>query len=279
MNLEEALKGVRIIRASTSEMIEQYAQKFFDKRHRKGITMDLARQLMKQNNYYGSMMVELGHADGLMSGISQSYPETLKPAIQTIGAKPGSRLAGIYMMVVKKRVLWFADTTVNIDPTAEELADIAIQTAQFARSFTGEEPRVAMLSFSNFGSNAHPFAAKVREAALIVKSRHPELKIDGEMQADTAITPSISTESYPFNQVPGDANVLIFPDLQSGNVAYKLLARMGAAEAIGPILVGMSKPVFVLQQSSDVNDIVNMAAITAMEIHLRKKAGKEKHGE
>lgn len=270
LGLEEALKGIKVIRSSTSEMLEEYAQKFFEKRCRKGVTVALAHNLMKQNNYYGAMMVEMGHADGLLNGISQSYPETLKPAMQVIGSKPGSRLAGIYMMIFKKRVLWFADTTVNIEPSASELADIAIQTAQLARSFIVEEPRVAMLSFSNFGGHPHPFAVKVREAVEIVKKRTPDLVIDGEMQADIAVTPEISKESYPFNLVPGNANVLIFPDLQSGNIAYKLFARMGSAEAIGPILVGMSKPVFVLQQNSDVNDVVNMAAITAMEIHLRK---------
>ena len=217
------------------------------------------------------MMVEMGDADGLLSGISQSYPETLKPAIQVIGVKPGSRLAGIYMMVFRNRVLWFADTTVNIDPTAEELADIAIQTATVAKSFSPEEPRVAMLSFSNFGSNTHPSATKVREAVDIVKRRMPDLTIDGEMQADVAVNPEVSKESFPFNLVAGDANILIFPDLQSGNIAYKLMARLGNAEAIGPILVGLKKPVFVLQQGSDVNDVVNMAAITAMEIQLRKK--------
>jgi malate dehydrogenase (oxaloacetate-decarboxylating)(NADP+) len=236
----------------------------------------MAQQLMKQNNYYGAMMVEAGHADGLLNGISQSYPDTLRPAIQVIGAKPGSRLAGIYMMIFKKRVLWFADTTVNIEPNAEELADIAIQTAELARSFMVEDPRVAMLSFSNFGSNAHASATRMRQATEIVKRRAPGLIIDGEMQADTALRPEISKESFPFNQVPGNANVLIFPDLQSGNIAYKLMARMGSAEAIGPILVGMNKPVFVLQQNSDVNDVVNMAAITAMEIHLRKQ-GKQVH--
>jgi malate dehydrogenase (oxaloacetate-decarboxylating)(NADP+) len=271
LGLGEHLKGVKIIRPSSSEFRDQYAQKYFEKRERKGVTFALARQMMKQNNYFGSMMVELGHADGLLSGISQSYPETLKPAIQCIGAKPGSRLAGIYMMIFKKRVLWFADTTVNIDPSAEELADIAIQTADLAQSFMVQEPKVAMLSFSNFGSNSHPSVCKVREATAIVKKRRPGLVIDGEMQADTAVTPEISKESYPFNMVPGDANILIFPDLQSGNIAYKLMARMGNAEAIGPILVGMNKPVFVLQQNSDVTDVVNMAAITAMEIHLRKK--------
>ena len=221
-------------------------------------------------------MVELGHADGLLNGISQSYPDTLRPAIEVIGAKSGSRLAGIYMMIFKKRVLWFADTTVNIEPSVEELSDIAIQTADLARRFMVEEPRVAMLSFSNFGSNSHPFALRMKEATQLIKKREPGLIVDGEMQADTALHAEISKESFPFNQVPGNANVLIFPDLQSGNIAYKLMARMGSAEAIGPILVGMNKPVFVLQQNSDVNDVVNMAAITAMEIRLRKE-GKSTH--
>jgi malate dehydrogenase (oxaloacetate-decarboxylating)(NADP+) len=276
LGVEEGLKGVKVIRPSTSEMAQLYAEKFFEKRKRKGATLAMSQQLMKQNNYYGAMMVELGHADGLLNGISQSYPETLRPAIQVIGVKPKSRLAGIYMMIFKKRVLWFADTTVNIEPNAEELADIAIQTAQLAQSFMVEEPRVAMLSFSNFGSNAHPSATKVRQATEIIKRVAPGLIVDGEMQADTALRPEISKESFPFNQVPGNANVLVFPDLQSGNIAYKLMARMGSAEAIGPILVGMNKPVFVLQQNSDVNDVVNMAAITAMEIHLRRQ-GKTSH--
>ncbi|MBU6374572.1 MAG: NADP-dependent malic enzyme, partial [Bdellovibrionales bacterium] len=185
---------------------------------------------------------------------------------------PGSRLAGIYMMVLKKRVLFFADTTVNIEPTAEELADIAIQTAQMAEKFMLQQPRVALLSFSNFGSNNHPFAAKVSRAVEIIKYRAPELVVDGEMQADTALSPNISKESFPFNIVPGNANVLIFPDLQSGNIAYKLMQRLADAEAVGPILVGMNKPVFVLQQNSDISDVVNMGAIAAMEIHQRKAA-------
>jgi malate dehydrogenase (oxaloacetate-decarboxylating)(NADP+) len=275
--LTEALKGVKIIRPSNSELRDEYAQRFFEKRQRKGVTLAVARQYMKQNNYFGSMMVEAGHADGLLNGISQSYPETIRPAIQVIGAKPGSRLAGIYMMIFKRRVLWFADTTVNIEPTPEELADIACQTTGFASSFMVEEPRVAMLSFSNFGSNNHPFAQKVREATDIVKARMPGLVVDGEMQADTALKPDISKESFPFNKVPGNANILIFPDLQSANVAYKLMAQVGNAEAIGPILVGMNKPVFVLQQNSDVNDVVNMAAITAMEIQLRREGKVKNH--
>ncbi len=272
LGMEAQMKGVKIIRPSESEYYESFARELARKRERKGVTHSLARVLMKQSNYFGSMMVELGHADGMLNGLSQSYPETIRPALEVIGAKPGSRLAGIYMMVLKKRVLWFADTTVNIEPTAEELADIAIQTADFAQKFMVAEPRVAMLSFSNFGSNSHPFATKVRRATQIVKSRRADLVVDGEMQADTALVPELSAQSFNFNQVPGDANVLIFPDLQSGNIAYKLIGRLSDANAIGPILVGMNKPVFVLQQNSDVNDVVNMATICAMEIQVRKNA-------
>jgi malate dehydrogenase (oxaloacetate-decarboxylating)(NADP+) len=274
MGLGEALKDVRIIRPSTSDQRDEYAHRLVEKRSRKGVTFELARTLMKQHNYYGSMMVEAGHADGLVSGVSQSYPETIRPAIHVIGSRPGSRLAGVYMMFFKGRVLWFADTTVNIEPTAEELADIAVSTAKLFKRFMEIEPKVAMLSFSNFGSNNHPFATKVKRATELVKARMPELVIDGEMQADTALVPELSKESYPFNTVAGDANVLIFPDLQSGNIAYKLVSRLGFADTIGPILVGMNKPVFVLQQNSDVNDVVNMAAIAAMEIQIRKKGEK-----
>ncbi len=279
LGLEEELAGVTIIRPSSSPLREEYARLFFEKRQRKGITQVLALTYMKQPNYYGAMMVELGHADGMVSGISQSYPQTIKPAIQVIGAKPGSRLAGIYMMVLKKRVLFFADTTVNIEPTAEELADIAIQTAHLAEKFMLVAPRVAMVSFSNFGSNPHPFASKVQRAVEIIKYRAPELVVDGEMQVDTALLPEISKNSFPFNQVPGNANVLIFPDLQSGNIAYKLMQRLADAESVGPILVGMNKPVFVLQHNSDVGDAVNMAAIAAMEIHQRKAAAAAKSSE
>jgi malate dehydrogenase (oxaloacetate-decarboxylating)(NADP+) len=267
--LEEVLKGVAIIRPALSPLRDAFAKKYFEKRARKGVTHTLARQLMRQVNYFGAMMVEEGHAESLLNGMTQSYANTLKPAIQTIGAKPGQRLAGIYMFIFKKRVLWLADTTVNIDPSAEELADIAIETARLAKRFMVQEPKVAMLSFSNFGSHQHPAAAKMGLATEIVRKRAPDVIIDGEMQADTALVPELSTESFPFNQVAGDANILIFPDLQSSNIAYKMLARLTSAEAIGPILIGMRKPVMVLQQNSDVNDVVNMAAIAAMEVQMR----------
>lgn len=268
LGLSLQLKGVQIRQPSLSEERESFAQIFFEKRKRKGITLAVARALMKQPNYFGSMLVELGHADGLLSGMAQSYPEAIRPALHVIGAKPGVKLAGIYMVITKKKVFWFSDTTVNIDPTAEELAEIAIETAKFSKDFTGVEPRVAMLSFSNFGSNDHFHANKVRHATEIVRSKMPGLCIDGEMQADTAVIPEISAENFPFNQVPGNANVLIFPDLQSGNISYKLMQRIGEAELIGPILIGMNKPVLVLQRGCDVNDVVNMAAITAMEARV-----------
>jgi malate dehydrogenase (oxaloacetate-decarboxylating)(NADP+) len=268
--LEEGMKDVQVIRPSMSPLRDEFAKSFFNRRARKGITPNVAYTLMRQVNYFGAMMVEEGHADGLLNGISQAYAATLKPAIQAIGAKPGARLAGIYMFVFKKRVLWLADTTVNIDPTAEELAEIAIETGQLAKRFMVQEPKMAMLSFSNFGQHNHPTAQKVRRATEIIRARAPDLTVDGEMQADTALAPELSKESFPFNRVAGDANVLIFPDLQSANIAYKLLARLTSAEAIGPILIGMNKPVMVLQQNADVNDVVNMAAIAAMEIQMRK---------
>jgi malate dehydrogenase (oxaloacetate-decarboxylating)(NADP+) len=183
----------------------------------------------------------------------------------------GVRGAGVYMMLFRDQILFFADTTVNIDPTAEDLADIAICAAEEAKFFD-IEPKVAMLSFSNFGSNEHPKALKVREATRIIKHRRPDILVDGEMQADTAVCPEIVEEVFPFCEIKGGANVLIFPDLQSANICYKLMQRVGGAEAIGPILIGMNKPINVLQRSAEVDEIVNMAVITVLEI--QKMQGK-----
>ena len=271
LGLGTALDGVQIIRPSMSEMIDRFAQKFYEKRQRKGITFANAQVLMKQSTYFAAMMVEEGLADGTIGGAAQSYPDTLKPALQVIGTQKGSTLAGIYMIVTKKKTYWFADTTINVEPNAEELAQIAVATAQFVKTSTGVDPKVAMLSFSNFGSNDHPATQPVRDAVKILREKHPELVVDGEMQADTAIIPEISAESFPFSQVPGDANVLIFPNLHAANIAYKLVWRMGGVEAIGPVLLGMNKPVCVLQRGSDVHDIVNMASMTAFEAYNRGK--------
>jgi malate dehydrogenase (oxaloacetate-decarboxylating)(NADP+) len=261
----ENLKTVKIITPSLAEKRESYAEEFYLKRQRKGLAKEQAFSLMKNENYFGSMMVQRGDADGLLSGITQSYPDTIRPFLQTVGNRKGMKIAGVYMMLFKEKIYFFADTTVNIEPTATDLADIAICAAEEAKFFD-IEPKIAMLSFSNFGSNNHPLAAKVREAVMIVKKRRPDILIDGEMQADTAVVPEIAAETFPFCEIKGGANVLIFPDLQSANICYKLMQRIGGAEAIGPILIGMNKPINVLQRTADVDEIVNMAMITVLEI-------------
>lgn len=274
LGLSDTLDGVEIVRPSTDERAEVFAKALFEKRKRKGVTQANAMTLMKQPMYFASMMVEQGLADGMIGGAAYSYPDTLKPALQVIGAHPGKTLAGIYMIVTKKKTFWFADCTINVEPNAEQLANIAVTTADLVKSSTGMDPKIAMLSFSNFGSNDHPATRAPREAVQLLRERHPGLVVDGEMQADTALRPDISEESFPFNQVPGDANILIFPNLHSANIAYKLVWRMGGLEAIGPILVGMNKPVCVLQRGSDVTDIVNMASITAFEVYNSKKGNR-----
>ena len=211
------------------------------------------------------MMIDAGDADGVISGLEAYYPATIRPALQIVKMKPGvKKVSGAYLLMFKNRMLVLADTTVNIDPTAEDLADIAVLTAETARRFR-LEPRIAMISFSNFGSTNDPASEKVREAVRILKERHPDLMVEGEMQADTAVVPEIANADYPWSVIKGDANVLIFPNLDSANAAYKLLWRLGGAEAIGPILQGMAKPVHVLQRGVDVNDIVNMAAIAVVD--------------
>jgi malate dehydrogenase (oxaloacetate-decarboxylating)(NADP+) len=229
------------------------------------VTRTEAGELIQNRNLFGSMMVHLGDADALIGGLTQHYPDMIRPALQVIKMRDDLRkVSGLYMLITQRGDIFFlADTTVNIDPTAEDLAEIAVETAAVARRFD-VEPRVAMLSFSNFGSTRHPLAEKVRRAVALVREREPDLLIEGEMQADTAVAPEIA-ETYPFSTLQGNANVLIFPNLEAGNVAYKLLSRIGDAEAIGPILMGLSRPVHVLQRGAEVNDIVNMAAIAVVD--------------
>jgi malate dehydrogenase (oxaloacetate-decarboxylating)(NADP+) len=254
-----------IIHNESSEHLERYAQRLHEIRRRDGITLEDARKRMRLRNYFGSMMVEQGDADGLISGLTQSYPDTIRPALQIIATRPGvKRVSGAYVLILQDRLFFLADTTVNIDPTPEDLAEIALLTVEFVRRF-GVVPRVAMLSFSNFGSNQHPAARKVRRAVEIVSALEPDLEIDGEMQADTAVFESILHESYAWSRLKEPANVLIFPELQSANIAYKLIWRLADAEAIGPILLGMGKPVHVLQSGLEVSDIVNMTAICVVD--------------
>jgi malate dehydrogenase (oxaloacetate-decarboxylating)(NADP+) len=260
------LDAAVIVDPSKSPRLPVYVEELYRLRHRKGVTRREAEEMLANRNYFGSMMVQLGEADGLIAGLTQHYPDTLRPALQVIPLREGCRkVSGLYMLITPNGRLYFlADTTVNIDPTPEDLAEIAISAAGMARRFD-VEPKVALLSFSNFGSTRHPLAQKVERAVQIVKEREPGLIVDGEMQADTAVTPEIIEETYPFSSLKGGANVLVFPNLEAGNIAYKLLSRIGGAEAIGPILMGLSQPVHVLQRGAEVTDIVNMAAIAAVE--------------
>ena len=264
------LHGIQIVDTETSPYTDAYAEELFKLRQRRGITATEASRIIrrKSRNHFGAMMVRMGDADAMLSGIDAHYAETVRPALEVIGKQGNlSAVHGMYMMVFKKGVFFMADTTVEIEPTAEELAETAILAAQNVRVLD-IEPRVAMLSFSNFGSVRHPQSDKVRRAVEIVKEREPDLIIDGEMQADTAVVQEL-LDHYPFSKLKQTANILIAPDLNSGNIAYKLLARLGGAEAIGPILMGMNKPVHVLQRGDDVNDIVNMAAIAVVDAQNR----------
>ena len=244
---------------------EEYAQRLAELRARRGVTLTDARRILNSRNYFAMMMVEQGDADGVIAGLHAYYPATIRPALQIVKTRPGVKhVSGAYLLMFKNRVVVLADTTVNIDPDAEQLAEIAALTAETAKRFN-LEPRIAMISFSNFGSTHHPDSEKVQEAVQILKRRRPDLIVEGEMQADTAVVPHVASEDYPWSAIQGDANVLVFANLDAANAAYKLLWRLGNAEAIGPILQGMAKPVHVLQRGVDVNDIVNMAAIAVVD--------------
>ena len=261
----DILDSTEIIEPSKYPKFNEYVEEFFQMRQKKGVTRVEAEGIMKNPNYFGSLMVHMGDADCLVSGLNMHYPETIRPALQVVKIKPELRIvSGLYMMLFKDDIMFFADATVNIEPTSEDLAEIAINTAETARRF-GVEPKVAMLSFSNFGSSRHPLSEKVKKAVEIVKQKMPDLIIEGEMQADTAVVPEILNSTYPFSRLKEKANVLIFPDLQSGNIAYKLLERLSGVKAVGPILMGMNKPVHVLQRGASVDDIVNLAAIAVVD--------------
>lgn len=254
------------------EKREEYAEVLFKKRARKGMTKSDAYKKLRNRNYYGSMMVELGEADALISGLTTDYPSTITPALQVIGVEDDiNRVAGMYIMVTKKGAFFFADTTLNVDPDASQLADIAELTARGVKFFD-VEPRIAMLSYSNFGSARGKVPGKAAQATALIKAKLPDLKIDGEMQANIALDKKLLKEIYPFSSLAEEgANTLIFPDLASGNIAYKLMMEIGGAEAIGPVLLGMKKPVHVLQLGSSVREIVNMVAIAVVDAQTYDK--------
>jgi malate dehydrogenase (oxaloacetate-decarboxylating)(NADP+) len=262
-NVDES--KMTIIDIAASDRRSKYIERFHELRRRHGITGADAKRILTSRNYYAMMMLDAGDADGVISGLRAYYPATIRPALQILKTRPGVKhVSGAYLLMFKTRMVLLADTTVNIDPDSETLAEIAEQTAETARRFN-LEPRIAMISFSNFGSTQDPAAETVRDAVAILKKRRPDLVVEGEMQADTAVSPEIAASDYTWSAIQGDANVLIFPNLDAANAAYKLLWRLGGAEVIGPILQGLSRPVHVLQRGVDVNDIVNMAAIAVLD--------------
>lgn len=267
------LTDIPIIDPRSDEMEakrEFYSELFFQKRHRRGINKYESLKIMKDRNHFGCMMVETGDADAMLSGLTKNYAEAIRPALQIIGTEEGvKKIAGMYLLLTKKGPLFLADTTVNFNPTAEELADITMMVAKEVRNFN-LVPRIAMLSYSNFGSSDSPEARLVAEATKILKQRNPQLIVDGEMQGSLAFNKEILRDNYPFSElVDEDVNVLMFPNLTSGNVTYNLLKEVGGADAIGPILLGLKKPVHVLQLGSTVRSIINMALVAVVDAQLK----------
>ncbi|HWH04451.1 MAG TPA: NADP-dependent malic enzyme [Gemmatimonadales bacterium] len=265
------LEEIEIVNPAEAADSEGLARAYWERRQRRGVTLREARARVRDPLYHGLLLLKTDRADALVVGADMYYPDAVRPALEVIGAAPGRKhVSGIYMMVLPQDVFFFADCTMNIDPDAETLAAIASTTAEFVWRL-GIEPRVAMLSFSNFGSVPHEDATKVRNAVALLHEREPSLQVDGEMQADTAVVSSILTKTYPFAKLRGAANVLIFPGLDAANIAYKLLNRLGGAQAIGPILVGMSRPVHVLQRGADVDEIVNLAVLAAVDAREHRR--------
>ncbi len=261
------ISRAKIIDFTQCNLMESYVDELYRLRQRKGLTRDAARRLLcKDPNYFGVMMVRMGDADAMVSGVNHYYPEVIRPALQILEVQRDKKfIAGLYAMVFKNETIFFADTTVNIETTAELLANTAILVADKVKKTFDIEPRIAMLSFSNFGSVRHPLAEKVAKATAMVKQMRPDLMVDGEIQVDLAFDTELRERDYNFSDLKGRANVLIFPSLEAGNIAYKLMARLGGAEAIGPILVGLEKSVHVLQRHCDVDTIVRMSAFAAVD--------------
>jgi malate dehydrogenase (oxaloacetate-decarboxylating)(NADP+) len=270
---ELELDGVTIIDPLEElEKRSEFAEYLYKKRQRRGITLFEAKKLMKDRNYYGAAMVQFGEADALISGLTKDYPSTIKPALQVIGIENGvNRVAGMYMMLTKKGPVFFGDTTVNENPTVDELVDITVLLDQSVRKFN-IQPRVAMLSYSNFGSNDGTVPEKVRQAVRLLHEKHKNIIVDGDMQANFAMNTELLRDNYPFSTLVGaPANVLVFPNLESGNIAYKLLQEIGDAEAVGPILLGLNKPVHILQLGSSVREIVNMVTIAVVDVQTKEE--------
>ena len=264
-DLKLSIDGLEILDPASSPKRDEYRRVLHERRQRKGVTLDEAGEMLSSSTVFGAMMVRQGDAEGLVAGIRQHYPETIRPALQVVGVREGvQRVAGLYMLIIKRKMYFLADATINIDPTAEDLAEITLLAAERIRNFD-ITPRVALLSFSNFGSAPHPLSNKVQRAVQLVQEADPDLIVDGEMQADTALDPDLIEEYFPFSKLRRAANLLVCPNLSAANIAYKLLARLAGAQAIGPMVLGMGGPVGVLQKGFDVQDIVNISAITVLD--------------
>ena len=274
------LEGVQIIDpALEPERTQKYAKSLYEKRQRRGVTLTEAVKMMRDRNYFGSSMVEFGEADAMISGLTKNYATTIKPALQIIGTEEGvKRVAGMYMMMTEKGPVFFGDTTVNVDPTAEELVDLTLLLEKSVRKFN-ITPRIAMLSYSNFGSNEGDIPEKTRKAVKILHEKYPEIIVDGEMQGNFAINSAMMKDNFPFSRLAdAPANTLVFPNLESGNIAYKLLQELGGAEAVGPILLGLKKPVHIVQLGSSVREIVNMVTIAVLDVQAKEEAEPKKKG-
>jgi malate dehydrogenase (oxaloacetate-decarboxylating)(NADP+) len=276
------LEGLPIIDPRSEEQEEKrkrFGEGFFQKRQRRGFNKYDSLKIMRDRNYFGCMMVETGEADAMISGLTKNYPDTIRPAIQIIGTEEKvKKIAGMYLLLTKKGPLFLADTTVNFNPTAQQLTDITLMVAREVQNF-GLVPRVAMLSYSNFGTSASPEAKMVAEARKMVKAQSPTLIVDGEMQASLAFNNDILKENYPFSElVDQEVNTLIFPNLAAGNIAYNLLKEVGGADAIGPVLLGLRKPVHVLQLGSSVRSIYNMTLIAVIDAQIKCRSGTEEMG-
>lgn len=260
---------IKIVDPQTSKFTEKYIKDLYELRKEKGLTPNEAKKLITQDiNYFGSMMVHNNDADGMITGTLVPTHDSLRPALQIIRTKEKfHKVSGIFFMVLEKRLLLFADAVVTITPDAHDLMDIAIDTAETARKF-GIKPKIALLSFSTKGSNDHPLIDKIREAVAMIHDKRPDLIVDGELQVDSALVPEVARKKCPKSPIQGDANVLIFPDLQSANIAYKLVERLARAAAIGPLLQGLKKPVNDLSRGCSYKDIVDITAFTVCECNL-----------